>query len=299
MKYFFDTEFHEYPKKPLFGKPINTIELISIGIVSEDGREYYAISNEFNLKDAWNSFQTEESDTTKLICGDEETGDVCFFVEELSSVKDWKHKNKGWKTVHKKGDTLKIYWLRENVLKPIFNELCKKKAEGVKFNFDTTDYEATHIILDFTYRNFKRLVKKYGLSNKQIANEIVEFIYGDCDNLMGLSPLELSNTYEVSDKSLIPEFYAYYADYDWVVFCWLFGKMIDLPKGFPMYCNDLKQILNDEAFKYDDDQHSNLNLEGKIEYLKTNSKYPSQENEHNALDDAKWNLELYKFLKTI
>ncbi len=28
-----------------------------------------------------------------------------------------------------------------------------------------------------------------------------------------------------------PEFWAYYADYDWVVFCQLFGRMIDLLKG--------------------------------------------------------------------
>ncbi len=35
MKYFIDTEFIEYP---------NTINLISIGIVCEDGREFYAES---------------------------------------------------------------------------------------------------------------------------------------------------------------------------------------------------------------------------------------------------------------
>jgi hypothetical protein len=38
-----------------------------------------------------------------------------------------------------------------------------------------------------------------------------------------------------------PEFWAYYADYDWVVLCQLFGRMVDLPKGWPMYCRDLKQ----------------------------------------------------------
>jgi len=41
-------------------------------------------------------------------------------------------------------------------------------------------------------------------------------------------------------------FYAYYADYDWVVFAQLFGKMKDLPKGFPMYCKDLKQSLDEK-----------------------------------------------------
>lgn len=58
MNYFFDTEFIEgkQPKKVMgitygYTKPI--IDLISIGIVSEDGREYYAINNSFNLNHAW------------------------------------------------------------------------------------------------------------------------------------------------------------------------------------------------------------------------------------------------------
>ena len=54
---------------------------------------------------------------------------------------------------------------------------------------------------------------------KAIASEIISFV-GDDPDL---------------------EFWAYYADYDWVVFCQLFGTMMDLPKGFPMYCRDIKQ----------------------------------------------------------
>lgn len=42
-----------------------------------------------------------------------------------------------------------------------------------------------------------------------------------------------------------PEFWAYYADYDWVVLCQLFGTMMMLPKGWPMYCRDLKQLCDD------------------------------------------------------
>ncbi|MDO4911095.1 MAG: polyadenylate-specific 3'-exoribonuclease AS [Corynebacterium sp.] len=46
MRYFYDTEFIEDG---------STIELISIGIVAEDGREYYAVSNEcdFSKAGAW------------------------------------------------------------------------------------------------------------------------------------------------------------------------------------------------------------------------------------------------------
>lgn len=42
-----------------------------------------------------------------------------------------------------------------------------------------------------------------------------------------------------------PQFWAYYGAYDWVVLCQLFGRMIDLPKGWPMFCRDVKQLCND------------------------------------------------------
>lgn len=64
-----------------------------------------------------------------------------------------------------------------------------------------------------------------------------------------------------------PEFWAYYADYDWVVFCQIFGRMIDLPKGFPMYCRDLKQLLDEQD-------------------LRVTKQDPSTE--HSALNDARW-----------
>lgn len=41
MKYFYDTEFVDTG---------TTVDMISIGIVAEDGRNYYAISNEFDME---------------------------------------------------------------------------------------------------------------------------------------------------------------------------------------------------------------------------------------------------------
>lgn len=54
MKYFLDTEFHEFHYN-LVGHnyPINTIQLISIGIVREDGKELYAVSKDFDVKRAF------------------------------------------------------------------------------------------------------------------------------------------------------------------------------------------------------------------------------------------------------
>ena len=94
----------------------------------------------------------------------------------------------------------------------------------------------------------------------------------------------LANRLEIADeiKRFVgkdPEFWAYYADYDWVALCQLYGTMMDLPKGWPMYCRDLKQ-LQDENFP--------------------NFKYPSQEGtEHNALDDAKHNRKCYLEMTTL
>lgn len=64
-----------------------------------------------------------------------------------------------------------------------------------------------------------------------------------------------------------PEFWAYYADYDWVALCQLYGTMMDLPDGWPMYCRDLKQLADDK----DADLSSISNPQ-----------------EHNALADAIW-----------
>jgi len=41
-KYFFDTEFIQHPNK--------SVDLISIGVTSDDGREFYAVSSEFDEK---------------------------------------------------------------------------------------------------------------------------------------------------------------------------------------------------------------------------------------------------------
>lgn len=155
-KFFFDTEFIEDGK---------TIDPISIGIVAEDGSEYYAIFSDFDESKASDFVKTE-------------------------------------------------------VLPHLEPHITRKPK---------------HVI----------------------AKEILEF---------------------VSSKTNIPEFYAYYAAYDWILLCQLYGTMMDLPKGWPMYCLDIKQI------------HHQLNK----------PRLPGQDGTvHNALDDARWNHKLYNYLSFI
>ena len=249
MKYFLDTEFLEGTQKKWFGQTKLTIDLISIGIVAEDDREYYAISKDFNLKEAWNRYDL-----------------VKYSFRDFGLTPNYK----------------KVYWIRDNVLKPIFIELRAKEVE--EYNIA----QRRNVVLDFPtysfcFREFKRLLNKYGKTNKQIAEEIKDFIE---------KPPGIYHQITL-DKN---QFYGYYSDYDWVVFCWLFGKMIDLPKGFPMYCIDLKQELDrTQEIKF------GLSLyKGSLANdIKTLPNYPKQTNEHNALADARWNRQLYNFLNTL
>jgi hypothetical protein len=157
MRYWFDTEFIERG-------PDYPIELLSIGIVAEDGREFYAENVEANL--------------------------------EVASE-----------------------GVKENVLPYLGDPL-----------------------LHATLRT-------------DIATQIVEF----CD----------------PERYGKPEFWAYFADYDWVVLCQLFGTMMDLPKGWLMYCRDIKQFA----------------------VMLGDPKLPEQgKDEHHALADARWNRTAWEFL---
>jgi len=151
MKYFFDTEFIEKP---------NTIDLVSIGIIAEDGREYYAISSEF---------------------------------DEYSANE----------------------WVKENVIAKLEDNIKRKTIS-------------------------------------QIREDILEFA----------QPQEG------------PEFWAYYCAYDWVVFCWIFGPMIQLPKGYPMWCRDLMHLIEMAGI-----DKSSLPIQ--------------KDGHHNALADAIWNKEAF------
>lgn len=80
---------------------------------------------------------------------------------------------------------------------------------------------------------------------------------------------------EFADPEDKPEFWGYFCDYDWVAICGLYGRMIDLPTEFPMYCLDLKQEMVRQHI-------SRTEIEKNI--LLSAERGP----EHHALTDARW-----------
>lgn len=242
-KYFFDTEFLEGKQKKMFGYTKPTIDLISIGMVCEDGRKYYSVCKDFNLKEAWNRFQTTEIG-------------------------------------------VKEYWIRYNVLHPIYLELIGKHHLDTKKAYRMGFYGKEKNLLEFNLKNLKYLINLYGQSHARIANDICGFIYGDDCGGSGMSPIELSYMYEPNEE-LKPEFFCYYGAHDWTVFCWIFGSMMTLPKGFPIRFTDLKQI------------YEHVQSKCIFDNLRNHKDYPKNKGEHLASCDADWNFELYKFLQTI
>lgn len=285
MKYFLDTEFLEGTQKSIIpfipNKP--TIDLISIGIVSEDNREYYAVSKDFNIKEAWDRWQWE------------------YIHYQPTSPPKGKRKQ---------------YWIRENVLYTIFVDLLDQDTPYIDSNRTLKELD-NYARNRFTYKKFKYLINKYGKSNEEIAEDIKDFI--SQKQLLNtpaddFATHEIKATYEGRIKTVkncfgSPEFYTYYGAYDWVVFCWLFGKMIDLPRGFPMFSKDLKVMLDDKAMELPNTYLMNMQtmknvpidntLKGKLDFIKNMKNYPKQSNVHNALADARWNKQLYEFINTL
>jgi hypothetical protein len=138
VRIYYDTEFLEDGR---------TIELISIGMVADDGREYYAVNRGMPVR------------------------------------RIRKHP-----------------WLMENVVPSLPN------APG-----DARLYQPKRWLFNYA--------SPYVFTRSQIADGVRRFI----------------------QKTPEPELWAWYGAYDHVVLCQLWGAMIDLPKGVPMWTNDLKQ----------------------------------------------------------
>lgn len=79
-----------------------------------------------------------------------------------------------------------------------------------------------------------------------------------------------------------PEFWAYFASYDWVALCQLVthgGRMIDLPKTWPKFVCDLKMLMH-------------LN-----HVSKKSLPVQPEDGKHDSLSDARWARDTYVYLQ--
>jgi hypothetical protein len=215
-KYWYDTEFHEYIKKPLFGKPYHTIDLLSIAMVSEDNSELYLINKEFDLKAAW-----------------------------------------------------KDEWLRNNVISPLADELIKEKIwREMRHLYDATKQS-----------DVQQLINQYGITKEEIKQQIFKFTNGHL--IAGYAWLHKAEDWNklYSTAGEDHEFIGYYSAYDHVLFSSLYGRMLNLPPGFPMYTTDLQQMIDQKGID-------------KAELLRI----IPQENNHSALCDARWIKKAYTYV---
>lgn len=121
--------------------------------------------------------------------------------------------------------------------------------------------------------------EKYLKYNSWVEENVVPILWQGIEGLQERKPLAVIK--EEILEFLGPDYdevqlCGYYADYDHVIFCWLFGAMVDLPEGLPMYTWDLKQYIEDNN------------------YLGDHAVNPVP---HNALWDARSELETYRMVR--
>lgn len=271
MNYFIDTEFHEYFKKCSrgFGSKsviIPTIDLISIGIVSEDNRELYLLNKECNLDDIWKNSWLQDNVLYPIYC------------------------------THFSGDVRNVFPFSKKIMKQIFKS-CGKTKKEIKSELWKFFFPLEYFV--------KLLAETLPNTNVYIDGNYI------CKDVGGYYSQEELVHYLINgkldkNKFDLPVFYGYFAEYDWVAICQnIYGKMNDFPKLLPMYCRNIKQMLDELDDKL-------RNIHG-VKYHPTNSEkgcyfkkslceaewFPENKNEHLAIDDARWHKKIYEFIKNI
>lgn len=78
-----------------------------------------------------------------------------------------------------------------------------------------------------------------------------------------------------------PEFWGYFSAYDWFLFCRLWGEWSSMPTVISKCCFDLRQWATQLG----------------IPSAEFKAAVPLAGTAHNALDDARWNLALWTYLR--
>lgn len=111
-----------------------------------------------------------------------------------------------------------------------------------------------------------------------IANEVREFLTAQAQAaLVEEIDTRTGEPRYIVDEAALPQLWAYYGAYDHVALAQLWGPMSELPAWIPMFTHDLKQEMERVGVGSD--------IVAKPDDL------------HNALADARWNLEVLRHLR--
>lgn len=194
MRIYYDTEFVEDG---------NTVDLLSIGMVREDGATLYRV-----VKDPWAVQRAVEHE-----------------------------------------------WLRDNVVRHLPVKLLDQ-AHGMMVAGDR--FGRSHEFGNLWEWDRSHPDRASVVSRREVAMAVRGFIAG----------------------TESPQLWAWYGAYDHVAYAQLFGRMIDLPDGFPMNTCDVKQ----EAMRLGDPQIP---------------AFREADAEHNALSDARWARSAHQWLMEV
>lgn len=162
---------------------------------------------------------------------------------------------------------------------PISLGMVKESGEALykqflNFNPSICNEWVQNNVLPYLYR-----CTEYAEQNLSLAVEIHIHRMEGCSNIDCPWSFKTDAAMEVQqfvDGVEPPTFYGWYSAYDHVALAQLYGAMVDLPHGWPMWTFDLKQwhkMIGEPVL-------------------------PLQESvKHNALEDARENLKRYQFLK--
>ncbi len=216
--YYIDFEFHSYKKNKnfLFQIKADLIEPISIGLVSDDGREYSAVCNEFDLKEAWDNNWIKENVLMPI-----------FY--ELAQH--------DFNSTHFKDE-----WKRNSI--PITFDIFRafmaddfKWLESLIKKHGKSHQQIANDIINFVYplKQWQDLHPGSYIDRDALCLGIGEF--ATVRELLQYSKEKLPH----------PKFYGYMSAFDYVCLTTIMGGMSKWPNGWKYYINDLAQMIDQKS----------------------------------------------------
>lgn len=278
LKYFIHCNFIEQMQRPLgwlptigkFNRLRLNLELISVSVLCEDGRRFFAVNNELKPRNV-----------------DERTAKI---IEHLPWKKTGmagpvdKEDGSGEKDLRYWTGPNPVYKTKDEIGKSLF-EFFQHNDSGVEHSIfieKMMDYNDDGAYFD-RWRETHNALMTYQLTEKQ----------------------EMYN----QEFFAQPELYSYDAHRSWILLYSLYGKPSSVPKGYPEYIKSVRQLFDDTVTEITDRYFSYYSKKGEPiertydEMWELNKKSLIQMDDYPHLEksailmDADWCKQLYDFVQ--